>query len=68
MDEGKYDDYNMRDLDISNCYWFQFFCIFFWRALECAGHSFAYVAHFVFLEMSGFEPRDLPSQTGSLPT
>ncbi len=28
--------------------------------LECDGHFFAYVAHFVFLDMSGFEPRELP--------
>jgi hypothetical protein len=35
-------------------------CIFF-GGLECVAHSFAYVAHFVFLrEMSGFEPRELP--------
>jgi hypothetical protein len=32
------------------------FCIFF-GGIKCACHSFAYVAHFVFLEMSGFEPR-----------
>jgi hypothetical protein len=31
-------------------------CVFFGRR-ECVGHSFA---HFVFLEMSGFEPRELP--------
>jgi hypothetical protein len=28
----------------------------FFGGLECGGHSFAYVAHFVFLEMSGLEP------------
>jgi hypothetical protein len=26
------------------------FCISFWRRLECVGHFFAYVAHFVFLK------------------
>jgi hypothetical protein len=37
------------------------FCLFF-DGLECVGHSFAYVAYFVFLRkcMSGFEPRELP--------
>jgi hypothetical protein len=29
MEEGKDDDYNMRDLNISNCNWFQFFAGFF---------------------------------------
>jgi hypothetical protein len=33
--------------------------VYFLGGLECDGHSFAYVAHFVFLEMSGFEPREL---------
>jgi hypothetical protein len=30
------------------------FCIFF-GGLQCVGHSFAHVAHFVFLEMSVLE-------------
>ncbi len=35
------------------------FCIFF-GGLQCVGHSFAYVAHFVFLrDVSGLEPRAL---------
>jgi hypothetical protein len=29
MEEGKDDDYNMRDHNISYFYWLQFFCIFF---------------------------------------
>jgi hypothetical protein len=41
------------------------FCIFF-GGLQCVGHSFAYVAHI--REMSGFEPRELPQQAGTLPT
>ncbi len=37
------------------------FSLYFFGGLECVGHSFAYVAYFVFLlEMSGFEPRELP--------
>ncbi len=32
----------------------------FWRARVCHVHSFAYVAHFVFWEMSEFEPKELP--------
>jgi hypothetical protein len=37
------------------------FILSFLGGLECAvGHPFAYVGHFVFLEMSGFEPRELP--------
>jgi hypothetical protein len=34
--------------------------VFVFGGLECVGHSCAYVAHLVFLEMSGFEPRELP--------
>ena len=33
-----------------------FYRIFF-DGLECAGNSFAYVAHFVFLRYDEFEPR-----------
>ncbi len=47
----------------------QSFYFYFLGGLECVGHSFAYVAHFVyFWEMSGFEPRELPQQAGALPT
>jgi hypothetical protein len=35
------------------------FLVYFFGGLECVGHFFAYVGHFVF-EMSGFEPRELP--------
>jgi hypothetical protein len=36
----------------------------FYGGLECVGHSFAYVSNFVqyFLEMSDFEPKELPLQ------
>jgi hypothetical protein len=34
--------------------------IFGGLVLEGVGHFFAYVAHFVFWEISGFEPRELP--------
>jgi hypothetical protein len=35
--------------------------VYFLSGLECAGHSFAYVDHFVFFwEMYGFELRELP--------
>jgi hypothetical protein len=33
------------------------FFVYFLDGLECAGHSFAYVAYFIFFEISGFEPR-----------
>jgi hypothetical protein len=33
--------------------------LYFFGRLECIGHSFAYVAHFVFLRESGFAPREL---------
>jgi hypothetical protein len=46
---------------------FNRFLIDFFGGLECFGYSFANVAHFVvFLEMSGFEPRELPQQDGVL--
>ncbi len=35
------------------------FFVYFFSGLECVGHSFAYVALFVFLKESGFEPREL---------
>jgi hypothetical protein len=41
----------------------------FFGVLGCVGNFFASVAHFFFfLEMSGFEPRELPKQTGELLT
>jgi hypothetical protein len=39
---------------------FFLFCIFFAGGRGYVGHSFAYVAHLYFREMSGFEPRELP--------
>jgi hypothetical protein len=39
------------------------FFVYFFGGLECVGHSFAYVAHFV----SGFEPRAPPHKAGALP-
>ncbi len=45
-------------LDIFNIF---FNILYFFSGLEGVGHSFANVAHFVlFLEMLGFEPRELP--------
>jgi hypothetical protein len=34
--------------------------LYIFGRLECVRHSFAYVAHFEFLEISGFEPREVP--------
>jgi hypothetical protein len=43
--------------------------LYFLSGLECAGHSFAYVALFYFWEMSaGYELRELPQQADALPT
>jgi hypothetical protein len=44
-----------------------FFCIFF-GGQECVGHSFAYVAHFVFFRDACIRTRELPCQAGALPT
>ncbi len=38
---------------------FFFLYVYVFGGLECVGHSFAYDAYLVFLEMSGFEPREL---------
>jgi hypothetical protein len=43
-----------------------FFFVYVFGGVQCFGNSFAYVAHF--LEMFGFEPRELPYQAGALPT
>ncbi len=45
-----------------------FFLYIFWRAIECVGHSLAYVAHFVFLGDVWIRTRELPQQAGALPT
>ncbi len=39
-----------------------FLFLYIFGGLECFGHSFAYVSpiFFIFWEMSGFEPRELP--------
>ncbi len=37
----------------------ELFFVYFFGKLECVSHSFAYVAHFYFWEISGFEPRKL---------
>jgi hypothetical protein len=42
--------------------------LYIFGGLECVGHASAYVAHFVFWELSGIEPRELPKQAGALPT
>jgi hypothetical protein len=48
---------------------FFFFSVYFLGGLECVGHSFAYVAHFVFLgEVWIRIQRDLPWQAGALQT
>jgi hypothetical protein len=38
--------------------------LYFFGGLECVGHSFAYVAQFLFLR----DVRELPQQAGALPT
>jgi hypothetical protein len=46
-----------------------FFCIFF-GGLECVGHSFAYVAHFVFLRKAWIRTQIATNSTpgGALPS
>ncbi len=54
------DHYSFELFDVKSDKNLDPFCIFL-GGLECAGHSFAYVDHFVFFwEMSDFEPRELP--------
>jgi hypothetical protein len=45
-----------------------FFFLYIFVGLECVGYSFALSLIFYFLEMSGFEPRELPLQAGAILT
>jgi hypothetical protein len=42
----------------------KFSFVYIFGELECVGHSFAYVAHFVFLRDVWIRPRELPFQAG----
>jgi hypothetical protein len=44
-----------------------YFLVYFFGGLECVGHSFAFVVLLVFLEMSGFEPREQAGVLTTLP-